>query len=363
MRVGANISALTANNVLNRTDKALTKSMERLSSGLKVNHAKDNPAGIAIAKRMNSQISGLSLAGDNAADAISVVDTADGALGEIHAILQRMSELSIDAATGTKTDADRATIDEEIQQLKEEISRISKSVDFNGQPLLDGTFDLKGYTDDPNVKVAYYSDEVEIGKYVIDNITTTTKPNGDVEVTGATLGAGFPSGAKIEKMKGDLLTITAPDGFEVTVQAKADASNVELDLTGIGAMRMQIGANEGQVLAIRIPEVSLRMTGLTNTTVATADDAKMAISDISDAINYISKIRAKLGAYHNRLESTSENLDITDENMTASYSRIMDVDMASEMTEYTTQQVLIQAGVNMLAQANERPQEVLQLLQ
>ena len=363
MRVGTNISALTANNALKRTDKALTKSMGKLSSGLKVNYAKDNPAGIAIAKRMNSQINGLSIAGDNAADAISVIETADGALSEIHAILQRMNELAMDASTGTKTDKDREVIDAEIKQLKEEITRIGKTTDFNGQPLLDGTFDLRGYSSDANVKVAYYSDEVEIKKYTLDDITTAYDADGNLIVTGATPGAGFPAGAQATKFFEDMVTITADNGFEVTLQAKGDASSVELDMTGIGAMRMQIGANEGQALAIRIPETSLRMMGITNLSVATAEKAQNALPTISDAINYISLIRARLGAYQNRLESASENLDVSEENMTASYSRIMDVDMAEEITRYTTQQVLIQAGTNMLAQANERPQAVLQLLQ
>jgi flagellin len=362
MRVGTNISALTANNVLNKTDNKLTKSMERLSSGLKVNHAKDNPAGIAIGKRMNSQINGLSLAGDNASDAISVIETADGALSEIHDILQRMNELAMGASTGTLSDEDRKTIDAEVQQLKDEITRISKSTDFNGQPLLDGTFDLKGYTSDSNVRVAYYSDEVPLGKYELTNISTSVV-NGILTVTGATLGSGFPTGAQVSKINGDLVTITAADGFEMTLQAKANASNVEMDMTGIGAMRMQIGANEGQVLAIRIPEVSLRMTGLTNFDVTTAENAQKGLQSVGDAISYISQIRARLGAYQNRLESASESLDISEENMVSSYSRIMDVDMAEEMTTYTTQQVLIQAGTSMLAQANERPQQVLQLLQ
>jgi len=367
MRVGTNISALTANNALKRTDNALTKSMEKLSSGLRVNHAKDNPAGIAIAKRMNSQINGLSIAGDNAADAISVIETADGALGEIHAILQRMNELSVQAANGTMTDNDRETLDAEISQLKDEIERISQTTDFNGKPLLDGSFDLKGYSSDPNVKVAYYSDEVEIGKYILSSITTTTDPDGNLVVSNATpdtsATGGFPSDAIVSKIDKDMVTISASGGFEVTLQVKGDATDVTLDMTGIGAMRMQIGANEGQALAIRIPEVSLKMTGLTDLSIKTTDQAKDGMNRISDAIDYISSIRARLGAYQNRLESASENLDVSEENMTSSYSRIMDVDMASEMTIYTTQQVLIQAGTNMLAQANERPQEVLQLLQ
>ena len=172
----------------------------------------------------------------------------------------------------------------------------------------------------------------------------------------------------------NMVTIIGKDGFEIKVQIQTDTgevslTGVELDMTGIGAMRMQIGANEGQVLAIRIPEVSLRMMGFTDLSVADAagkepgQNAQEALDSIKDAINYISLVRARLGAYQNRLESASANLDVSEENLTSSYSRIMDVDMAEEMTRYTTEQVLIQAGTNMLAQANERPQAVLQLLQ
>ncbi len=367
MRISTNISAMTANNALKRTDTNLTKSLERLSTGLKVNHAKDNPAGIAMAKRMNSQIKGLSLAGDNAGDAISVIETADGALSEIHAILQRMNEIAVQAANGTNSDNDRETIDSEMTQLRDEIDRIAKSTDFNGQKLLDGTFDLKGYTSNQRVRVAYYSDEVECKEYNLKNVRTGKDADGNTIITSATpdtsAAGGFPKDAMVSKIVGDLVTITASGGFEVTLQASGNASNVKLDLTGIGAMRMQIGANEGQVLAMRFPETSVKMLGLENANVKTEDNAIKTIERISDALDYVSKIRARLGAYQNRLESASENIDVSEENMTSSYSRIMDVDMASEMTVYTTQQVLIQAGTNMLAQANERPQQVLQLLQ
>lgn len=383
MRVGTNISALTANNALKKTDKRLTNSMGKLSSGYKVNYAKDNPAGIAIAKRMNSQIKGISLAGDNAADAISVIETADGALSEIHAILQRMNELAMDAATGTKTEEDRKVIDSEVQQLKEEITRIAQSTDFNGQPLLDGRFDLRGYSSNADLKVAYYSDEVPIGKYKID-LETALDGNGDLRVSAFSLtdSKGDPLTVNIthpnppDELVGadNMVTIIGDNGFEIKVQTQTDTgevslTGVELDMTGIGAMRMQIGANEGQVLAIRIPEVSLRMMGFTDLSVADAagkepgQNAQEALDSIKDAINFISLVRARLGAYQNRLESASANLDVSEENLTSSYSRIMDVDMAEEMTRYTTEQVLIQAGTNMLAQANERPQAVLQLLQ
>ena len=368
IRVSQNISAITAQNALHRTDNKLSQSLERLSSGLKVNHAKDNPAGIAIAKRMNSQIKGLSMAGDNASDAISIVETAEGAMNEIHAMLQRMSELAIDAANGTKLDADRELLDAEVKQLKEEITRIAQTTEFNGRPLLDGGFDLRGYSSNPNVEVMYYSDEVAVKDYTISGITTATDADGNLEVTGLTLLMGngknaFPADAQYE-VDGDIVTIKAANDFEMKLKVKGDVADaVNLDVTGIGAMRMQIGTEEGQVLEMRIPTMSLELMGIEDTNIATQADAKEAINTIAEAINYVSAARSRLGAYQNRLESTSASLDVTHENMTGAYSRIMDVDMASEMTEYTNQQVLSQAGTSMLAQANERPQQVLQLLQ
>lgn len=369
MKVGTNLSAIIANNSLKRTDDKLSATMERLSSGLKVNHAKDNPAGIAIAKRMNSQISGLGVGNANASDGISVVQTADGAMSEITDIIQRMNELAVQAANGTMTDDDRSYLESEMKQLKEEITRIATQTDFNGQKLMDGTFDLKGYTSDSNVKVAYYSDEVEVKKYLLENITTGVDEDGNTIVTGATPHIdpndenSFPADAYVSSIVDDIVTIKAGNGFEVKLQAKGDASQVELDMTGIGAVRMQIGANEGQVLEIRIPQMSLKLMGIANTSVATQEDAQKALGEISDALQYVSQARARLGAYENRLEHSTKSLDVTIENMTGAYSRIMDLDMATEMTTYTTQQVLSQAGTAILAQANERPQQVLQLLQ
>ncbi len=367
VRVSQNISAITAQNALHRTDNKLSQSLERLSSGLKVNHAKDNPAGVAIAKRMNSQIKGLSMAGDNASDAISIVETAEGAMSEIHAMLQRMSELAIDAANGTKSDADREMLDAEVKQLKEEITRIAKDTEFNGRPLLDGGFDLRGYSSDTNVSVAYYSDEVAVKDYTLTSVTLGQDADGNPLVTDLQLlmdgsDKAFPADAQWEA-DGDMVTIKASNDFEVKLKITGSATDVNLDMTGIGAMRMQIGTEEGQVLEMRIPTMSLELMGIEDISIGTEDGARESIAKISEAITYVSAARSRLGAYQNRLESTNASLDITHENMTGAYSRIMDVDMASEMTEYTTQQVLSQAGTSMLAQANERPQQVLQLLQ
>lgn len=367
------------NKALNRTDNLMTQSMQRLSSGLKINYAKDNPAGLAIANRMNAQIEGLGVGSRNTNDGISVVETADGALSEVTSILQRMNELAVQAATDTKTDYDRELIQTEIEQLQKEITRIAKDTEFNGQPLLDGTFDLKGYSDNPDVKVNYYTEDVDPGKYTVD---IGSLLNGDGTVNLSALGPEFPNvgtltgtAEQITDINGNPVEtrykILGTGGFELNFTAAQGASGtVELDITGIGAMKIQTGANEGNELAIQIRTVSLENMGIPDDPknplrmdLSTQEGASKAIDAISGALEYISSVRSKLGAYQNRLEHNEASVKVSEENMTSSYSRIMDVDMAEEMTEYTTQQVLTQAGISMLAQANERPQQVLQLLQ
>lgn len=382
MRINYNVSAMLSNNALANNDSLLAQSLERLSSGLKINHAKDNPAGLAMAKRMNAQIEGLSKANDNANDGISVIETADGAMTEISEMLQRMNELAVKSANGTMSDSDRATVQDEVAQLKEEITRISDTLEFNGQKLLNGEFELKGYVyNNLDVKVSEYSKEVpakvySINKIVIEKESLGGEETGGYVVTGKDLGAEFPAGATVEVSKDNLVTISGANGFELTLdlsridlketlktQTNVTIQDLKIDVTGIGAMRLQVGANEGQVLAVEIPAITLRNMGIENLDVSTKEGALKGIEDIDKAIRYVSDIRGRLGAYQNRLESAVNSLDVTSENMTAAYSRIMDVDMAEEMTNYSTYQVLTQAGTSMLAQANQRPSQVLQLLQ
>lgn len=364
MRINYNVSAMLANNALANNDSLLAKSMERLSSGLKINHAKDNPAGLAMAKRMNAQIQGVSVANNNAGDGVSVIETADGALSEVADMLQRMNELSVKASNGTMTDSDRETIQDEIAQLKEEITRISDTAEFNGQKLLNGEFTSKGFTTSSDVKVNSYSTEVETKIYTVDNLTVRTGADGEKEAD-FTGGTNFPADCKAE-IQDNLVTIRNSSGFKLTLEVPdgdGTYGSFDVDVTGVGSMRLQIGANEGQVLEVEIPAVTLQNMGIENVDVSTKEGAENAIGRIDEAIHYVSSVRGKLGAYQNRLESTENSLDITSENMTAAYSRIMDVDMAEEMTSYTTAQVLTQAGTSMLAQANERPSQILQLLQ
>lgn len=376
MKINYNVSAVVANAALTVNEKKFNVSTERLSTGYKVNHAKENPSGIAIAKRMNAQLKGLSQSKDNASTAVSVVSTAEGALTEIQSMIQRMNELSVQAATGTKTDSDRESLQAEIKELKEEIERMKNDTEFNGKKLLNGDCDLKGYADAKGIKVSYYSDETPVANYkfsLVNPIPLDQDGNVDLKDGSVTLlqdGSenAFPKEAKIT-YDGDKVTVTAANEFEITfkvdknVTTTSQDGNISLDITGIGAMRVQIGANEGQVLAIRIPEVSLDTLGLSDIDISTQEGAQRAIELSKQANAYISSVRSRIGAYENRLEHTQSSLGVTEENVTSAFSRIMDTDMAEEMTEYANQQVLNQAGISVLTQANQRPAEVLQLLQ
>lgn len=373
MKINFNASAVIANNSLQKNDNRLQASLARLSSGLKIVNAKDNPSGLAMSKRMNAQIKGVDTAVQNAGDGISVIEIADGTMSEIHDMLQRINELAVKASTGTITDDDRRLIQEEVDQLKEEIDRIVAETEFNGQPLLDGTFDLKGYTDNVDMKVASYGNKVSSGEYTIDNLVVSYKADGtidpDAPITFKGSGEGMPEKDEdvLISVKGNILTIQNkknPDfELKLDVSKTTTFTNVNLNLVGFGSMDTQVGANEGQQLDIRIPAISLELIGIADIDMRSEEGARDALGRMNDAIKYVSAARSNLGAYQNRLEHTISSLNITSESMTAAYSRIMDLDMAEEMTDYTTLQVLSQASTSMLAQANERPSQVLQLLQ
>lgn len=395
MKVTYNASAMMANNALTKNDNRLSASLQRLSSGLKIVNAKDNPSGLAMGKRMNAQIEGISVATQNASDGVSIVETADGTLGEIHEMLQRLNELAVKAENGTLTDNDREIIDEEVQQLKAEIQRMADTTEFNSQTILDGSFDLKGYTDNNSVKIATYSEETPIGDYDFSKLSIVYDENGTIDTKASEFEFTAPNGTAYKSSDTDPLyyissatastiTLSGPDSAEIVVELRnldkdetdpanpltsgAETSTKEYkpftaSLTGLGALTLQIGSNEGQTLDIRIPGMTLESMGLSGLNVRTAEEADKANVQIKNAIAYVSNARSNLGAYQNRLEHSIASLDITSENMTSAYSRIMDVDMAEEMTEYTTYQVLTQASTSMLAQANERPSQILQLLQ
>ena len=208
MKISYNAQAMLANNYLTKSDNALSTSIQRLSSGIKITGAKDNPSGLAMAKRMNSQIEGLSVAKQNSSDAISIVQIADGALSEVHDILQRMNELSVKAANGTLTDEDRTIINNEIQQLQEEVNRIAETTQYNGQNLLDGTFDYKGYTDNTAVTVQTYSDSAAGKEYALKALTVTTDDKGNIENVTFTPDGEIPVTATNYESNGNAVTIS-----------------------------------------------------------------------------------------------------------------------------------------------------------
>ena len=377
MRINYNVSAMLANNSLKNNDDLLSTSLQKLSSGFKINSAKDNPSGLAMAKRMNAQIMGTSTADDNTMDGISVIETADGALAEVAEMLQRMNELAVQASNGTLNDEDREIIQKEITELKGEIDRVSKSTEFNSQPLLDGFYDLKAYTDNVNIKCLTYSREVPADTYKFD-ISWTKDSEGNYEVTAAGGNASTNNFKPFNaSLIDDVVTITGAHDFSMKIKindasmkdaegnmkASGSIGGLNIECTGLGAMRLQVGSNEGQVIEMAIPAVNLENMGLTGLDLSTEDSAREGIGRIKEALTFVSTVRGRLGAYQNRLENTDRRLDITEENMTAAYSRIMDVDMAEEMTKYSTYTVMTQAGTSVLAQANDRPSTVLQLLQ
>lgn len=481
MRINYNVSAAIANKHLLGIEDNLSASMERLSSGLKINHSKDNPAGMAISNKMKAQIDGLNRASQNASDGISVIQIADGALSETTSILQRMRELSVQAASdATMTPADKEAIQKEITSLKDEVDRISTDTEYNSKSLLDGSLDTRVYT--KNATRVDISDHVKAGQYQlsIDTAATQAGPvtanqnynstaaigasgtmsingskveieatdtyaeafekirnaaetgetavkvetNGALSFTSERYGAsatleiafdnqqivtalGFtgvvedpenkgsyvygqiqngkvivPSGTDAEvtltkpgdgtgfgdtatvKTDGNKITVTDRAGFEMSFLADAGyTGDLDFDVTDIGTMALHIGANEDQETKVRIPEVSCKSLYIDDVDVTTVNGAGRGITKFDDAISKVSEVRSRLGAYQNRLESTVSSLDTFEENMTGAQSRLTDADMASEMTDYTHQNVLNQAAISVLTQANDLPQQVLQILQ
>lgn len=490
MRINTNISAIIANGQLSSTEGRLSTSLERLSSGYKVNHSMDNPAGFAIAQRMRSQIRGLEQAENNAQDGSSVLQTAEGAMTEIQAMLERMKELSVQAANDVNSDDERTALQQEINTLNEEINRIVNDTDFNTKTLLDGNLRRRVYSNVEGVtqyevtdgfvaanygitvsgdgeRAVYMGGSIALagnitaaqaGKITINGVETTIvegesleqvakklteaaykadafmiSTNGGItndpdtagyESVPTAMGASFmfatneygsnealiitcdnPAlsaalGIDMNEDKNAVIgknaeaTFTMENGervgfansatistygnritvrdnndktFIMDVPGKMVANNgvtdVVQEVTDIGTMKIHVGANENQIIDVRLPAVSASILGTDTINVHTHQNASKAIAKVDEAITRLSSIRSKIGAYDNRLEHTTSNLAVSNENLTSALSRITDVDMAEEMTEYTALNVLAQAGTSVLSQANARPETVLQLLQ
>lgn len=452
MKINHNVIAQLANVNLKKDERRVSTSLERLSSGYKITKAADDSAGLAISNKMRTQIRALDQASRNAEDGQSIVETADGALNEVASILQRIRELSVQAANDTYTIDDRASAQDEVDQLLDEIDRISSTTEFNGKKLLDGSSSHAFTSDVDGISALFASMDVLSGEYKITvdaapvaasvanfsftiptgspetllingveikMLSTDTvaaveekvmsicdKMNIDVETTAGggyslktrgtgsnqeisvklqnesqstvykgtdaqiSLGAGFSNDAKIVA-DGGQVTIRDNSGFEMLIEVPDNIAgkDVTLKVYDAGYMGMQIGANEKQTLNMNFEEVSCTTLSLRDSNgenlvnLCTRHNASVAISSLDNAIERVSAVRSNLGAYENRLESTVASLDVSSYNMTNAMSRIMDTDMADEMTQYTQLTVLQQAATTMLSQANNKPQEIMNLLQ
>ncbi|MGN0318351.1 MAG: flagellin [Lachnospira sp.] len=526
MRIGTNISAIISNNALQKSQNALSASIERLSSGYKINRSSDNPAGCAISEKMRVQIRGLDQANNNTADGISVINTAEGAIAEIQSMLTRMKELTVQAANDVNSDEERSAIQAEINQINMEIDRISEDTEFNTQSLINGNLSRRVYSDLQGVHQLGVSDNYTAGIYgitikqdarqavavgnaitmsgtatitkeqqgvisvngydiqieegddlnniinkLVDGVNKTggkafavaqttndTAANGTeyagytpavtndysglnlvfmtneygrdqmMNVTcsneelanllglsdayipedsadnkglyaegsdvvaeftttnenGVTERVGFADSAVLSS-KGTVITVkdvnnkefimdvpgnaagtvfddTSKTNFKSAVTSSTDKA-IEQEVTDVGTMSIHVGANENQVIIIDIPEITTYTLGTDTLNVMTSYTAQLSIAKIDAAVSKASETRSKFGAYINRFDHTTNNLDTSTENLTSALSTMTDTNMAEEMTEYTSQTVLTQAATSILSQANQRPSEVLQLLQ
>lgn len=369
MRINHNISALNTYNKMTVNQNAATKNMEKLSSGQRINRAGDDAAGLAISEKMRGQIRGLEQAATNAQDGISLIQTAEGALNETHAILQRMRELSVQSANDTNTEEDRQQLQNEVDQLSNEITRIAKDTTFNNSNLLDGSFDGKfhiGANAGQNLSV-------NIGKMDSASLGTTgSVTTAGLVVTNATGEAievkieqntGHNAADNAAEMKAGVLTIKVGTtaNHDQSQKLAEDLNNLvtggQADLEGL-SFTVVTGKETAKVAMTNGD--NLKVTA--GISISSQDDASNAITALDAAINSVSAERAKMGAVQNRLEHTINNLSTSAENLTAAESRIRDVDMAKEMMEMTKNNILQQAAQSMLAQANQTPQNVLQLL-
>ncbi|MBV4424169.1 flagellin [Clostridium tyrobutyricum] len=384
MIINHNLMANNALRNMNINSNNASKAMEKLSSGLRINRAGDDAAGLAISEKMRGQINGLNQASSNAQDSISLIQTAEGALNETHSILQRMRTLAVQSSNDTNTTTDRSAIQDEVNQLTDEIDRIANTTEFNTQKLLDGS--KKGLVDakdaDGTIQLNT-SAAIELGTVATDiadsftvTITRTNAASGttyaageyNADVIGGSGTISFANtaltygGKTINLSNGTLASLASGESITVSIKGAVTANSDVKD-----ALSMQIGANSGQNMLIGINSMKATDIGVRDTSgkaldITSASKANGAITQINNAIESVSTQRSKLGAYQNRLEHTINNLGTSSENLTSAESRIRDVDMASEMSEYSKNNILSQAAQAMLAQANQQPQQVLQLL-
>ena len=372
MTINTNISSLNAQRNLNMSQGSLATSMQRLSSGLRVNSAKDDAAGLAIAERMNTQVRGLNVAARNANDGISLAQTAEGALGKVGDMLQRMRELAVQSANATNSGADRVALDAEVQQLKAEIGRVATTTKFNGVNILDGSFANAtfqvGANSGETITVAAIanvqtnalgvSNRASVNSAAISGFATTAVTAGDITINGTDIGA-LGVAANAQDRANQLVTAINTVSATTGVTAFIDTTSNTIQLNS-GANIVIAGTAPAPFTAATTAAAAT--TGISSVNVLSAGQASQTLSTIDSALDTINSSRGTLGALQSRFESVIANVQIAAENQAAARGRIMDADFAAETANISRAQILQQAGTAMVAQANQLPQQVLQLL-
>ena len=377
--INSNVMSLNAQRNLSTSGGQLAQSLQRLSSGLRINGAKDDSAGLAISQRFTAQIRGLSAATRNAQDAVSLTQTAEGALGSVQSNLQRMRELAVQASNGTNTQADRDALNNEYTQLKDEIQRVAEQTKFAGAALLNGSFSAVfqvganvgesiTVSSIANVQVAslggtYTRYEASVAASSLTDFANAIAAGG-VTIGGTDIGAIAAAGSAQERA-GQLVEAINRVSSTTGVGAAYDSASGNLTVTKSGSAIVVAGSANAATEAGWVNGnvgSATTTTGVNGTNLSSYTNAQAAIGLLDTAINSVSNSRASVGAFQSRFESAIANLMTTSENLTASRSRIMDADFAEETAKLTRAQVLQQAGVAMLAQANAVPQNVLSLL-
>jgi len=379
--INTNVVSLNAQRNLTSSQNALATSLQRLSSGLRINSAKDDAAGLAISERMSSQIRGLNQAARNANDGISMAQTAEGALGEIGNNLQRIRELAVQSRNASNSASDRQALNNEVQQLKSEIDRVSSSTSFNGIKLIDGSFTNQSFQVGANV-----GETITIGGLVNAQSsalgsTTSSSANvtgvaataftaitaGDLTVNGVSVGAvaaGGNAATQGANIAAAINTVSSTTNVTATADAagKVTLNNISGSTTvvafaGASATTATTGLTAGTTAV-----TTATAAGFKNLDISNTPNADFAIAAMDSALSALNAGRADLGAYQNRFSSAISNVQTTSENLSASRSRIVDTDFAAETASLSRNQVLQQAGTAMLTQANAMPQSVLSLL-
>ncbi|MDB5877761.1 MAG: flagellin [Variovorax sp.] len=382
--INTNISSLTAQRNLSSSQNALATSMQRISSGMRINSAKDDAAGLAISERMTSQIKGLTQASRNANDGISLAQTAEGALGTIGNNLQRIRELAVQSRNATNSTDDRAALQKEVGQLKAEIDRVANTTSFNGTKLLDGSFTSQKFQvganqgETVNVSGIANANTAALGSWTsVDTYSATTAGAAPAGFGGITANAftingmgigAVAAGTTVPTQGANVAAAINKKTGETGVVATADATTGAITLTSSGSSPIVVGGtltNTGLTAgttAATVTAAGTAQTGFSGLSVDTVDGADNAMLAMDAALKSVNAARADLGAIQNRFESVVSNLSTTTENLSASRSRIQDADFAAETASMSRSQILQQAGTAMVAQANQLPQSVLSLL-